>query len=789
MNVFSDCLVRRGARKVWAVVSLLILMNLSSHPALAQEDNGLLGAVNNSSINGLDSLPGIDPSPAYRAGAFDKVSTPADENKVLCFYNVGTKKFLSIGGLWGTHASISPTPYALWLESDDENATAWYVHDKVEGSETGHHIGIQNGDLWMDQSLSTSLRSVSFEKAAGYTDQNKLYTIKIGNDGYLTTYPDNENKYCNYQKSLYATTDSRYANQVWKVITRVQYYTLSLANPANMEAVVDFSFLMQAPDFRVNDLNIAKWQITGDKADDAKKKILFGDNTMYCTYANSNQTGKSHFTNYSGGHQQAYGKYFYAYTKGAHGYTLYQDVEIHKSGWYLLRCNGFTTQTALDQSGMDRPAAYIFIARVKSDKSQPEYASSATLNLMDKAEANALVASDNGSGAGKAFFEGAYENQVQLCFDEAADGKEITADNPLKVRIGIYVETLSDEPADDDLTCVDNFKLLYAGPRRNPELILDEDNDHLLYLSRAKDSYKNSVLHLHRTLNPHKWNSLVLPVNLTWGQMKRTFGNDVKVAKLAALSNTTVQFVTVECKQDSDLMVKAFEPYIVYPPVVDTHSPAYTASHFYTREGDDNSHWLKADCSGETNVESDRFTLTIPANHYDITMVSFDRDAFIKHLEQEDGTGNSNWISTTRFSADGQVGHMECLGTMAKTFNDDGIIPGRDKLSGDYFFYKGDLIQVPHDKEYGLKAFRCWFELNGTHDIEQGKKMSFYLDGVSQGDATGIETPQGDQVFSARRHRLSSVYNLQGQRVSATASLQGLPGGIYIVNGKKIVIR
>lgn len=788
MNVLSDCLGCRGTLRVLAVSFLFTLVNLSSLPVLAQDD-GLLGVTEEHSINGLDSLPGIDPSPAFRAGGLD-TPVPTDENKVLCFYNVGTKKFLSIGGYWGTHASINTTPYALWLESADADATSWYVHDKVDASGTGYHIGVKNGNVYMDQ--TGFKRLVSFEKASGYTDKNKLYLVKLGSDGYLTTYPDNEERYCNYEKTPYATTDSRYNNQVWKVITRAQYYRLSLANPANMEAVVDFSFLMQAPDFRVNDTNIAKWQVTGDKAADAKNKMFFGDNTMYCTYATSGNKGDGHFNGtYAENHQSKYGKYFYAYTKGAHGYTLYQDVEIHKGGWYLLRCNGFTTQTGLDKAGKERPAAYIFMAKVKENASQPEYASAASLNLMNKTDANALVKSLEGAGAGKAFFEGAYENQVQLCFDAESIGEDITDKNPLKVRVGIYVETLSNEPADDDLTCVDNFKLVYAGPRRNPELILDEDNDNLLYLSRAKDTYKNSILHLHRTLNPHMWNSLILPVYLTWGQMKRTFGDDVKVAKLAALSGSVVQFVTVECKQDADVMLKAFEPYIIYPPQIDARSPKYTANKFYTREGDNNSHWLKADCSGETSDESDHFSLTIPENHFDITMVSFDRDDFIKHLEKKDGTGNSNWISLTRFNAEGQPGKLECLGTMAKTYDTNGIIAGRDNLSGSYIFYKGEILQVPHDKEYGLKAFRCWFELNADHNdhVGQNTKMTFYLDGVSQGDATGIGEIHGNQVFSARQHRLSGVYNLEGQRVSASSSLQGLPKGIYIVDGKKITVK
>ncbi len=122
--------------------------------------------------------------------------------------------------------------------------------------------------------------------------------------------------------------------------------------------------------------------------------------------------------------------------------------------------------------------------------------------------------------------------KVQICLDKAPNGEEITSDNPVTLRIGFYVDPTNMSEVDaNELTAVDNFKLDYAGPRRNPELILDEESTDLRYLTEAADEYKNSVLHLNRKLNDNMWNSLILPVDLTWGQMKRTFGDAVKRGK------------------------------------------------------------------------------------------------------------------------------------------------------------------------------------------------------------------------------------------------------------------
>lgn len=332
---------------------------------------------------------------------------------------------------------------------------------------------------------------------------------------------------------------------------------------------------------------------------------------------------------------------------------------------------------------------------------------------------------------------------------------------------------------------MDNFKLLYAGPRRNPELILDEESTDLRYLTMATDEYKNSVLHLNRKLNDNMWNSLILPVDLTWGQMKRTFGDAVKVAKLAALTENSVQFVTVEPKNDDDVMVTAFEPYIVFPPYTQVKSTAYTVDRFYTSEGEDNSEWLGTNYE-KSKDENNRLTKTIDADHYDITMVSLDRKRLTEHMDPK------NWVSTKTFSGSGTPGTtMVCKGTLAKTYDNDGIISGRDDLNGDFFMYKGNLIQVPrgekedHERyQYGLKAFRCWFELSST----SASSVSLMIDGVED-SATSIDDIHGSSNSTSYKRGIEGVFNMHGQMVRRDNSLEGLPKGMYVVNGKKVIIK
>ena len=789
----------KGSIAAAALAAVLMAANatVASAQNKATESNGT-----GNTIEGVDKLYGIDPSSAI---CTNKGLAETDGNKIVCLYNVGAKKFLSIGGKWGTHASLNVSPHSIYMIWNGSSQT-YFLQSKVTGSSTGSYMGIfkdkdgVNG-VFMDRSENCAIR---FEKAKDYSATNKVYLVKINTAkppfdqlGYLTAYPNDENKLCDYKTSLATEGTPEYKNQEWKVITKNEYYLLFNTAPAYMKSPVDASFLITCPDFRANDTDAAKWLIGGENLpDDVKSHVYFGDKKMYKTYNIIGNTKDDAWTGRTEPHHQKYGQYFYCYTKGLRGFNIYQDVKVHKGGWFLLRCNGFSTANSSESIAKNgTPLANLFITVLDTNNNPiKEKYSTATLDGISQADAETLGNTDEGAGIGRAFFEGKYENQVQVCIDKAPNGKEISSDNPVTLRIGFYVDPTPDgKPAvaDNELTAVDNFKLLYAGPRRNPELILDEESTDLRYLTEAADEYKNTVLHLNRKLNANMWNSLILPVDLTWGQMKRTFGDAVKVAKLAALTEKSVQFVTVEPKNDDDVMVTAFEPYIVFPPYTQVKSPAYTVERFYTSAGEDNSEWLGKDYKPSKD-EKNRLTKTVPADHYDITMVSLDRDKLNEYLN------TTNWESKTTFDATGGGhGTMVCKGTMAKTYENGKIISDRDDLNGDYFMYKGKLIQVPSgNKEnggerysYGLKAFRCWFELPG-YTSSEGKlsRVSLLIDGVED-STTGIADIHGSTDCTSYKRGIEGVFNMNGQMVRRSCSLEGLPKGIYVVNGKKIIIR
>lgn len=777
----------------------LMALMANTTKTFAQTSNTKYGVVNN-----IDDLVGIDPGdPGDSNNAYLSDKTmPTDDNKLLYFYNVGTKRFLSPGGIWGTQGSLDNTAYPFWLKASD-NSNFFYIVNKSGYVGNGGHTEDKEY-LFMD----CQGHNFVFEKAPGYTDKNKVYYVKMtesGQEYYAQAYPDDNPKNHTLNKTKLTENDTDYKNQEWKIFTKKEYNELLNANPANMEDVIDFSFVIKAFGFRANDTETKNWNATTQS-----DKIFFGDNKQYKTFNNRGKSGSWGGT-FVESHQREYGKLFYTYARGAKGFEFYQDIKVHKAGWYLLRCNGFTTQV----NDKGRVSARLMMAVVQNGSiDKTGVYSAATLNKLSVKDATTLMGKDkDGQGAGRAFFDGKYENQVQVCLDDKDWVTKISETNPVTLRIGYYV---GDDCVlqDGDVTCVDNFKLLYAGPRRNPELILDEDQTNLMYLTNAKDTYKNSVLHLNRTFKEGQWNSLILPVDLKFGQMKRTFGDDVKVAKLTSLENGVVTFRTVEPQQDSDVMVTAFEPYIVKPTVLtDDKGLAYTAEKFYTRLTDEgeanNAYWLAADGKSESHQdENNRFSLTIPGNHYDITMVTLDRAALVKHLKLSETDqahydkeeydkidwDNVSWISQTNFSTGANNGDLTCYGTLTKTYDKnkdtgkDAILPGRDDLSGDYIMREGKIVQVPKDKQFGLKGFRCWFEVKGSHPgIAAAPRLE--IDGIID-DATSIDDLNSQpSQFTSRHKGISGVFNLDGQKVRDGESTQDLPKGIYIVNGRKVVVR
>ena len=706
-------------------------------------------------------------------------NNPKYADSTFVLLNVGTEKFFNIGGAYGRHASLSNTGMYLWIWKNSTTQDTYNIRtlqNYVKKTETvdnqynyvQYYIDNKHDGVYLDclPSNATHKYGWKFEKAYGYNAQtNKIYKIstygdKDGSRRYLTATPeDADGNFCN----AISETPQNSEYQLWKLITLKEYYELFNASPSDLSSPIDATFLIQNPGFNYNTSNSEKWIVPVNP-----DYVRFGVEGYYKKKTEDYYKGEA-----INNDEYLYknGKYFCGDIKEIHNTEIHQWVTVNKAGWYIVRSNGFSNTNGL---------AKLFVSSPNIFKT-----ASTTLNPLEAVGPKDLLE------AGKEFYNGKYENEVMIHLTQDEIDKQYGG----YLQIGIKIDNDGTTLSKNEWTAFDNFRLLYAGESSNaPDLVLDEDNPDLSYLTETIEEYKNCVLHLNRSFELNKWNTLILPVSLTYGQMRYTFGDDVKLAELYKLTPNSVRFKTVECNSDNDVMLEAYTPYIIKPTKAAGQNPAYTTPRL--KKGT-NQYWLGDNESiYYTDEGVDRYTggkVNIKANHYDIPNVTLDRALLKTKLD-------NHWVSTTTTSTtatDADNNKMVCKGTMAKTFyikgrngyfyKDDN--EDRDRLSGDYFMNKGTMYKVPSTKQYGLKAFRCWFELTNTTDagnsISQAKDVKLFINEIED-ETTGIGDIITDPAFSHAAYQYDGVYNLQGQLVRQGTSLEGLPQGIYIVKGKKV---
>lgn len=755
------------------LMSLLVFLGLSLCAATAQDKVQL----------DVTRLTGADPADIINTdkGNTHRITPNNEQGKDTTFMllNVGTQQFLNVGGSYSRHATLRDNGIYLWIYNNSKTPGTYNIRTrrnmkKEELDNKDSYVQYISDDPWMpgvylDEQPEDVSRQFgwAFEKAAGYSASNKVYKIKTYGNRYLTAVPNDidDNK-------CWATTQTadNADYQIWKLVTLKEYLSLYKDSPSDIANPIDATFWFDTPEFGYNISNYGGWKTIGGNSDD----IYLGIDNCYkkvteSYYKGTKKDDKKYILDN--------GKYFCAVIKERHGIALQQVVAVSQPGWYVVRCNGFSNTNGL---------AHLYIKEYLTSQGYGDYIPEAKVQLKALDENGPT----NMIEAGKAFYDNKYPNEVKIHVTK--DFLENIYDQA-HLLIGISIDGQTNDNAKGEWTAFDNFRLLYYEEAEKPELVLDEENPDLNYLTETSDAYENVKLHLNRSFTLNKWNTLTLPVSLTYGQMKSAFGDNVLLAEFDGLTATSVRFQTVNCTNDNDVMLKAFTPYIIKPTKgADASTEAYTTPRLKKAP---NQYWL-ASGVGETNAEDSETRhksgiVEVKAGHYTIDGVTLDREALKTNLD-------NHWVSTTTPTTAASASKMVCKGTMAKTYYVDSSKKGwfytdndekRDNLAGDYFMKDGTMYKVPATKQYGLKAFRCWFELSDATDktaltTAPAKDVSLFIDDIKDG-VTGIDDITTDPNSSNAKN-LSGVYNIYGQRLSDGSSLDNLPQGIYIVNGKKV---
>ena len=791
-------------------------------------------------VKGLEDLKGKTEAQIINAAVTsDEGLSDADPTKVFFLYNVKTGKFLNAGGYWGTHVSLKDYPLSLWAKKNNyklpSSSTTQTLIDFIQNLETGQGkylgwVGKDGGTgtddgVFIDrhQDENTHYGWV-FEPLKNDTQNTyKIYTyatkkpystsIAKSTKYYLCANGDetDQDKNCGAFSESYIESNNYDAYSTWRVLSMKQIYDLITEQSSdNMTSALDLSYRLDCPGFSRGDKDITVWNVSnfpkGTKGGwrFGLEKLYNTDNTLtgsgestdldnYDVNGLKNSPYTFEGTTYKDkdNYERHLGKYFCADAKNLRG-VIYQDVVIKAPGSYIIECKGYstTTKAKIFASWFDKDGE-------NEDNSLMHQSVLNQVSYMSKAEQAELhVSEQNMDYAGKNFYgKRKYINTVLV---QVPDTKIQEDGSYGIIRFGLIIgDDKNDTKVDaaNEWTVFDDFRLLYASDDKSADLILDEDRDNLDYLKDCSNTYKNTVLHLNKTFTKDKWNSFVLPVSLKRDQFRQAFGANARLAKLSGLTSSEIQFQTVNMDApdmtDNAEVLTAYTPYIIFPTKIHTDntkaSPAYKATLRYR------------------NAPSETQDVVVKANHYDIPNVTFNTNSANENDLSNMNTDDKTWTMKKVFSVTGD-GTMEAHGTFARTFgqdvtqnvtdekavdygvyefNDHKIIDGRDNLIGCYFFDRGNLYYSSKDRVRGLRGFSCWFK--PVAPSSSANKLNLYIDGVANG-TTGIDDVAfGDEEPTGKAAK--GIYNMNGQLVSNGSDTTNLPAGMYIVNGKKCVVR
>lgn len=278
------------------------------------------------------------------------------------------------------------------------------------------------------------------------------------------------------------------------------------------------------------------------------------------------------------------------------------------------------------------------------------------------------------------------------------------------------------------------------------DIVFDED----AHISdKSQKRYKdNLTMYFKRTFVPGNWNSVILPVNLTKAQFEEAFGATAKLSEAREVyqdeKSLVIGFKPVEetFVGNQTVYLQANKPYIIW---VDE---ATVAEHT-------NKTWTTNDVGSITG---------------EIYMVDKTQVDGVSYTYNEATALNP--VSEPFPIGEGIDASWGLTGLQFQASYD----PAQSLVIGDYGWNAGNLYHLR--KAHTMKGYRCWLTPTWASASQSQTTLSF---GFGQGELTGVETAP-----SAEQQGELKIFNLQGQRLS---SLQGVQPGVYIVNGKKMVVK
>lgn len=290
-----------------------------------------------------------------------------------------------------------------------------------------------------------------------------------------------------------------------------------------------------------------------------------------------------------------------------------------------------------------------------------------------------------------------------------------------------------DEPADD---C-------------KQDLVFQE-NVHLN--EKSTKTYKgNLTMYFQRTFVGGSWNSLIMPVSLTKAQFTQAFGETAQLAQAnkvyeANNGNLIIGFSLVEETDAQSTYLVANTPYIIK---------------------------VAKDFVEKHTIKEKTPQLTIDAGPLTGQVYTVDNSLAAGGISYTYDDAKANNPVSVDFHVDAAI--RTKWGMTDLKFK--GSYDNHQTLDADNYIWNNGKLYHLTKTNHWMKGYRCWLTPSWVNS-ENAKLLTF---GFGDGETTGVDVPFADISTNNTK-----VYNLNGQRVD---NMLGVQPGIYIVNGKKVVVK
>ncbi len=693
-------------------------------------------------------------------------------NQKVYLYNVGAQKFIIPTGAWGTEAGLLYNDLGMAMKISKNGAR--YTLQTIVATDWGAQLGVDeghqqiriyvdrnNGSQWAFEEVpgmdNTYRLALNNQKKGGdvYIYAGNTVISNDGNDGLSQDVPITErnDEVCFTREPDQITNGDMKLEKYfqWKIVTYQELLDLWKGRGNSNEVYggtdVDGTFMLNDYEFARG--NTEQWT---QQPNGMFKKNALGDRKLT-------------------------GKLFHA--RILNNGKLSQKARCYAGGVYRFRCNGFTN---MNHNGH----VYMYAEVPGQTVRKQDLARATKAYQTDGYQARAITLDDCGGDeamynlyknqgrtaddilAGLDFFNNEYVNDyyiyVPQSLIEASTTSDEAGDKYVEITIGF--EITGGTNVNSDYTAIDKVRLHYLG--KSPFVLSDTKTEESQYTYTDGEDDAQFPIYLQREFWDKQWNPLLLPVTLSAAQVRSAFGERTQVAAANGLDPNNpykIMFKDVPLN-DGAPVIEAGKFYMIRPD-----GPNYGENvQMVDSKGDTYEITGKSLNLGHHKQSEVKENLQAGTDGKIVSNVFAPGDAFSQH--------NSIRYTGSYFKQQ----------TAGKAY-----VFGYNKTED-----KVQLYHMVNSQQVSLNGFRFYINdvnASGTEydsDALGGEGLARLFSGFElrwdDDEATGItaNTIRSEQTAKGSSH----VYNLQGQMVAKDASLLNtLPSGVYIVNGKKIIVK